>query len=785
MRCVLVKRSTRETRRMKFRLVGIALILGMAVGMYVGIHSAIQSLYATRDYYYQAQHVADAEIRIIPEDLANLPSFSHVPGVKSWMARLVAPGQIRLSDTERYPTVVVAQPVTSSDINSIKILSGKALDAKTPNDVLIDRNFASYHHLAVGDHFKLTMGNAEYQLSVRGIALSPEYLIAPANPSFFVPVKGSMGVIYAPIQMIGNRLGFTLVDSLVFKAEPGTVLDQTWLNTLKRQAQTTTSVQEVLSRDQHLGHMFMNVDLGAFSIFVPAVIVIFLLAALVVGFFLVYRWIEAQRQTLGVLLALGFCRWRILLSEFIPILFITVIAVLVAAPVTAAVLHDFAGTYSAAVGFPQPILHFYPMIALRGVIALLVIVLTMALWPLTTVLRLAPTSAIRGGGPSDDNAGTWHSRILYRLRHSPLIIYPIRNMLRSARIGAMTILAVALAIGVSISYFMATDSFNSAIEHSFTADEWNVSVDFLVPVWDDELAAYRKLTGIQRLEEVLRGPVRLKAHDVEEPAMITGYQAANTMRRPSMLSGVLPGNNENALALEYKLASSLGVHVGDSVEISNEDRHFVVRVAGIFSGAVPGAAYAPMGAVQQWLNMPNQLSGLLLDLRNPTSNVLNSLRALPHVGAVTPKTQLVAKVKEISSEAVEIIYLAAGFSIAVCVIILIASGSFTVSERREQYTTLRTLGFQDRTVGRLILIEICMLGAVGGLLATPIGYEMASYLIGNLSQAWFKVPTHINWFDVMIPTLPLLLLLPLSALPVMKSIVSVPLAEAIKERRYG
>ena len=357
-------------------------------------------------------------------------------------------------------------------------------------------------------------------------------------------------------------------------------------------------------------------------------------------------------------------------------------------------------------------------------------------------------------------------------------------MLRSARIGSMTMLAVALAIGVSISYFMATDSFNSAIERSFTADKWNVAVDFLVPVWDDELAAYHKLAGTRHLEEVLRGPVRLKSNGIEKPASVTGYQA-DTMRRPSLLSGVLPGTNENALALEYKLAASLGVHVGDSVELSNEDRHFVVRVAGIFSGAVPGAAYAPIGAVRHWLNMPNQLSGLLLDIHNPGTAILNKLRALPHVGAVTPKTQLIAKVKEISSEAVEIIYLAAGFSIVVCIIILIASGSFTVSERREQYTTLRTLGFQDRYVGRLILVEICILGVVGALLATPIGYEMASYLIGNLSQAWFKVTTRINWFDIVMPTLPLLLLLPVSALPVVKSILRVPLADAIKERRYG
>jgi hypothetical protein len=74
-------------------LPGIAAILGMAVGMYVGIHSATRSLFATREHEYRTLHMADVTLRFVPDDLTNVPHFSDIPGVAAWEARLVAPGQ--------------------------------------------------------------------------------------------------------------------------------------------------------------------------------------------------------------------------------------------------------------------------------------------------------------------------------------------------------------------------------------------------------------------------------------------------------------------------------------------------------------------------------------------------------------------------------------------------------------------------------------------------------------------------------------------------------------------
>ncbi|WP_431857316.1 FtsX-like permease family protein [Azospirillum sp.] len=784
-RSTLLTRARRDARALRLRLLGIAAILGMAVGMYVGVNSAIQALHGTQDTYYRALRMADAEVRFVPDDLANVPDFSGIPGVQAWEARLTAPGQLVLPDGEIFPTAVVAQPLPAAGINEVEVNEGTPLDPAQPDAVLLDRNFASSHGVAVGDRLTLRMGNAEYALTVRGIGVSPEYLIAPASPSFFVPVKGSMAVVWAPIRMVADRLGFTLVNSAVFRLTPEAAADPQVLQALSQRAEGTLGVQEALPRSENLGHMFLDVDLGAFSVFVPAVIVVFLLTALTVGFFLIYRWVQAQRQTLGLLLALGYGRWRLLAAQLYPLALIAGAALLIAIPVSVAVLADFALTFANTVGLPSPRLAIDPTAALHGVFGLMAAVAAMAAWPLASVLRLSPAAAIRNGASSDRDGARWRTRLLHGLRHRPLVVYPVRNVIRTLHIGAMTTAAVALAIGVSISYFIAIGSFNTAIVKNFEDDRWSVSVDFLLPVWQDELGRFRDTPGVRRIEEVLQGPVRLEANGRVQPVTVTGYDPDNTLRRPTLLRGTLPGGGDNAIALEHKTARALGVEVGAPVRLVSEDRRFEVRVAAIYSGVVPNLAYAPLERVRGWLDMPEQLTGILLDLPDPSAETLRHLKRQPLVGGVTPKSLTVDQVKKTSSEEVEIIYVAAAFSIIVCVIILIASGTFTVGERREQYTTLRTIGFADRTVGTLVLIELLLLGVLGAALAPAVGYAIASYLLSTLSAAWFQVDPHVGWFDILLPTIPLLTLLPLSALPPIRSVVRVPLVTALKQRNYG
>ncbi|MGD8708984.1 MAG: ABC transporter permease, partial [Ectothiorhodospiraceae bacterium] len=323
----------RQSWSMRYRLLGIAVILGMSYGMFVGVYSAIRSLYDTRDHYYDVLNVADLEAEVIPADLANVPPLDDVPGVEDYAARLVSPGQLTLPNDERYATTVVTRDLDrDSGIDRLQILDGKPLSPDDPDAVLVDRNFARYHDLHPGDSLHMEMGNAAYDLTVAGIALSPEHLIAPANPNFFLPVKGSVGVVWAPQRLIARRMNFALVNSIVVTYRDGADPAATRQAVRDRLA-SRLAVESVTPLERQFSHLFMQVDLNAFSIFIPAVIVVFVLATISVGLFLIVRWVAAQKPTLGVLMALGFRKPRLIAAQLVPNVVMALTAIVLGIPI--------------------------------------------------------------------------------------------------------------------------------------------------------------------------------------------------------------------------------------------------------------------------------------------------------------------------------------------------------------------------------------------------------------------------------------------------------------------
>ena len=105
--------------------------------------------------------------------------------------------------------------------------------------------------------------------------------------------------------------------------------------------------------------------------------------------------------------------------------------------------------------------------------------------------------------------------------------------------------------------------------------------------------------------------------------------------------------------------------------------------------------------------------------------------------------------------------------------------------RLGEYATLRTIGFADGTVLRMILTEVALIGAVGTLLAVAAGIGISHGLNAVLSQAWFQVDTQLELKDFFIVLLPAWLCFPLTALPPFKTIIRAGLVPTLRRRAFG
>jgi ABC-type lipoprotein release transport system permease subunit len=643
---------------------------------------------------------------------------------------------------------------------------------------------AAHHGYKVGDKFVLNIGKDHYDLSVRGIAMSPEFLIDSANPNFFLPSKGSLGVVFVPYSLVQPRLGYQLVNSLLVDIKEGAdhrAVEQAALKALGKRV----TVDESLPLKRQFGHLYLELDLGAFKIFVPAIVLIFVITALVITVFLMYQWINEKKAEIGVMMSLGYRTRDIVLSFAVPALMIAVIALISGTLLSFVMLYGFGTDYAHALGLPKPNLSLRAAPVIQGYLGLLAILGIATLIPLRSILRMTPREAVRGNTQDGGGVASKVSARLGRLSQSVAWRYAMRNLQRGKGLALMSVVAIALSLGAALSYFVSLTSFEQSIVKRFAADDWNVAVDFLAPVWTDELAKLKATAGVARTDPYLRGAIKVQKDAKVEPSFLLGIDPASRVRDLRMIAGrALQGSDRDAIVLERKTASTLGVNVGDEVSIDVRDKVWKAKVVGVFSGVLPGESYAPLADAQAWFDMADQVTGAFLKT-DARFGPADALYQVDRVGRVTSKANLVTEFVDHLKEIAGIVYLAFGFSLVVAVLFLFSTTAYGVLRRLPEYSTLRTIGFADRTVLKMIMTEVAAIGAVGTLVAVAAGIAISYGLNDVLSQAWFQVDTTVTAKDLFLVLLPALIFFPLTAIPPFRSIVRAGMVPTLRRRAFG
>jgi ABC-type lipoprotein release transport system permease subunit len=448
-------------------------------------------------------------------------------------------------------------------------------------------------------------------------------------------------------------------------------------------------------------------------------------------------------------------------------------------------LYGFGTDYAHALGLPKPNLSLRAAPVIQGYLGLLAILGIATLIPLRSILKMTPREAVRGNTQDVGGVASKVSARLGRLSGSVAWRYAMRNLQRGKGLALMSVVAIALSLGAALSYFVSLTSFEQSIVKRFAADDWNVAVDFLAPVWTDELAKLKATAGVARTDPYLRGAIKVQKDAKVEPSFLLGIDPASRVRDLRMIAGrALRGSDRDAIVLERKTASTLGVNVGDEVSIDVRDKVWKAKVVGVFSGVLPGESYAPLADAQAWFDMADQVTGAFLKT-DARFGPADALYQLDRVGRVTSKATLVTEFVDHLKEIAGIVYLAFGFSLVVAVLFLFSTTAYGVLRRLPEYSTLRTIGFADGTVLKMIMTEVAAIGAVGTLVAVAAGIAISYGLNDVLSQAWFQVDTTVTAKDLFLVLLPALIFFPLTAIPPFRSIVRAGMVPTLRRRAFG
>lgn len=786
----LVRFALRELRRMKWRAALVALVVALTVGAFAGGTMAERSLYHTRDHYYRVLKFMHLEVMITPlnaRDNKEIPDLRGIPGVAAVTKRLIFAGYWEPPGKQPLLTLTVyLDATTRPTVNDIQLTEGRWLDPKRPDEVVIDRTFAEVHGLKIGDTLLLNpMTINEARFTVRGVAISPEFLTPTANPDTLFPAKGSLGIVFANRSKIDAV--FTddeLVNNLAFRFKPGAdhkAVRKAILARLRTRIDSA-DIQRLTPWTDHFGYRFLEEDLKGFGVFVPVLVLIMVVIGVVVTLIGMNRLIAARQREIGTLMALGYRPGGIALPFLIVGIVPGAIGGVIGIPLAFVWSDALARGYAEIVGLP-PVVPTYSAAFLLIAFGLGLLVTVIAtLIPLWQALRQAPITALRG-----------ESEIVFRglpkvvertiRRGATTVKIALRNLLRRPKVTLATVLLVALSLGMTASFLTSMTSWTQWADTAFQKEPWDAVASFKVPLKPADALARAKKPGVKAVEFYVSGTATVNG----EETRVMGLTPNAKLRRFEWVAGRGFSSPTAHEVIVNRNFTDKPQRLGELVTIERDKRVIKARIVGIVSDLTMKTVFVPLKTAQQILQNKGKVSGFFSQFDRPLNEVRKRLLAdeMGLVTTVTLKKDVEKVVQQYMASFMAVLYPSIAMSIIMSFFFVLSAMGILLLEREGEFATLRAFGFGRGEIAKIILIEVLLLGALAVVASLPLWLAFSWIIDRESAKVWFEIGLVFRSADLSTVALPIFIVLPFAAWPGIHRMLALNLSDTLRRRLIG
>lgn len=782
----------RDLWHLRGQVLAAALVVACGVMAQVSMRSAYLSLQATQASYYDSYRFADvfASLKRAPESLAD--EIRALPGVAQVRTRVVADVTL---DVPGLPEPATGRLVSiperqSAMINDLFLRRGHYIEASHPDEVLLSEVFAEANKLDVGDKLGAILNGRWRELTVVGIALSPEYIyevgagmLFPDNKRFGVLWMGR-DALESAFNMDGafNDVSLTLAPRSTSKgAEEAEVIAS-----LDRLLLPYGGLSAYGRKDQ-LSNRFLIDELGEIEVSSTYIPAIFLAVAVFLIYIVLSRLVVMQRTQIGLLKAFGYSNLSVGL-HYLKFALATVLIGLVPGLLLGLYLGEqVTNLYREYFHFPVLALVISPAVLFWAALVNLFAACVGAIAAVRRVTALPPAEAMRPEAPANFRTGIIErSGVARWLSASARMI--VRNLARKPWKALLSVLGIGIAVGLMMVARFMFDAVDHMMMVQFdVVQRDSVTVLFHEPRAPGAAFEIRQLPGVLRAEPFRAVPVRLRHEHRSKQISLTGMSADSELHQivDSRLRTIaLP---PDGLLLTRKLGEMLGVNVGDSVTLEVLEGAREVRevtVAGLSDELIGIGAYMDVRALARLLREDHLISGVWLRV-DPVyeERLYATLKRMPVVSGVAIRSAMVNSVKEIIDRAftyVSVIEMLFGAIIIGGMVY--NSVRIALSERGNELASLRVLGFTQREVVVLLLGEQALLTLCAIPVGLAMGYGMCAALVPVFDRELFRLPLVFGAQTFTYPIIATLISAILSALLVARRLRHLDLIAVLKTR---
>ena len=527
----------------------------------------------------------------------------------------------------------------------------------------------------------------------------------------------------------------------------------------------------VMDRDQNYGVASFESDANRVDSIAQVFPFIFFLVATLVALTTMTRMVEEERVLIGTFKALGYSRARIaskyLLYAAVASVTGSVLGIAVLSQVLPAVISEaYAIIYFVPRG-PLPI-----DLGLAGLAAGLGVGVTLvATWAAAfATLRERPATLMLPRAPKAGKrilleriAPLWR-----RLSFSWKVTF--RNLFRYKKRFVMTVIGIAGCTALLLTGLGLQDAINDIIDKQYgEIVHYNAVVtteDDLPAASQQELddllgagGAVESSTRVQSASMVASGPDKADVHASvvvpEDPGGLADFLTVRTRVGHEPLS-----IGDDGVVLAEKLANELGVGVGDTVRLAEQDemgnatdKTFDLTVTGVMENYIynyvfigPGE-YARMEGGQPAFSTYYAVTSSDAGER---AQFNDAVRAIDGVKTVAYNDEVIDAYKSMLKSVGLIVIVLVVAAAALAFIVLYNLTNINITERQREIATLKVLGFTPREVSAYIYRETMLLSVIGCAVGLVLGVFMEGFVVvtAEVDQVMFGRTIHAASFVI-------------------------------------
>lgn len=711
-RNTLRKKLFRDMGRAAMQFLSIIVLCALGTFAFAALDGTARMTRATLDTYFEENNLADFWVTVPGgADRQTLDTLRAIAGVTGVRARAVADLESTLPGDV---TVCVTAYDGEMDINIPLLREGELLDSADMRGCLVEERFAAAQGLSVGERLTVRLGGQEIAFVIRGICVSPEYVVV------------SNSVSADP-----QRYGYALVNARAVAALPltqavVTIADDADADEAERAIQRALPDALVVDRGAHQSTARANNDAEMFenmTLIFP--VLAYAIAALIVMTTL-SRMIDNQRMQMGTLKALGFSasqiRGHYLSYAIVPSFAGALLGAVVGHMTMPYLLWD------ALIGQNEMPYRLEPLISLPAymMVGLTVVMSTGICYYTYRQSARETTAALLRPKPPKDGKRILLERVTLlwtRLSFNAKMI--VRNLMRNKLRTFMSFIGILCCTMLIITSLGLQDSVKSMSRRYYTGTlAYDVRANLTSEAGEPE--SYERRLAAGAVECVMEKSVSLRAQGGTRTVRLTVLGDDQTMQHLGEGETLVPLETGTA-AVTYKLTKTLGIAVGDTIRLylPGDDEPIDLTVGQIVSNNVSQGVYLNRTTWEAQRKGPFAASAI--QLLAPAEETVRLLGDMDEVDSIDYPALQIDEMLEMLDALSSVFAILTGIALALAFVICYNMGLMNFVERTREYATLKVLGYHQKEIRRLILRENTIVsllgvlcGVVPGILLTDI-----------------------------------------------------------------